>query len=413
MTKLLVSPLHRSPVPLSAAARKPRGTDLPATARKGLWIEIAHDHESLAAHRSAWDELAANALLPNAFYEPYMLLNAIRAFPSDNQLVFVLIYEQDPKGPPGKGRLCALFPLERARRFKGLPIAVLRLWEYANCFLCNPLLRRGRAEEALAAFLDWLAQDPRSAPVMEFRHIWGEGPIHQMLIDLFRKRGTITFQAEQATRAFFLRRAGTDDYLHAALSADKRRDLNRKQRRLEEQGKLEYRVLTERGELDQWLDDFLRLEASGWKGQGGTAMANKPDHLAYFRPMAREAFDRGTLQLIGMNLSGKPIAMRCNFLAGEGSFFFKPAYDEEYSRFSPGVLLERENIRLLHEHPRVQWMDSCTSPDNSLLNSIWLERRVFQTIQVATNRGWGRLLLSLLPLARWLNRACGRYQCQE
>jgi hypothetical protein len=108
--------------------------------------------------------------------------------------------------------------------------------------------------------------------------------------------------------------------------------------------------------------------------------------------------------MYALHLDGRPVAQRCNFTAGEGSFFFKPAFDEEYARFSPGLLLELETIRRLHAKPQIRWMDSCTTPDNRMMNGIWTDRRVIQTTLVATHKRLGGLTVSVIPLVRWLKK---------
>jgi hypothetical protein len=66
--------------------------------------------------------------------------------------------------------------------------------------------------------------------------------------------------------------------------------------------------------------------------------------------------------------------MLVNFLAPPGSFSFKIAFDEDYARFSPGVLIQIENLRIL-ARPDIGWMDSCAVADHSMINSLWGERR--------------------------------------
>jgi CelD/BcsL family acetyltransferase involved in cellulose biosynthesis len=227
-------------------------------------------------------------------------------------------------------------------------------------------------------------------------------------VDLFRERRTLHYTTEAHTRAFLKRGADADAYLQAALSPDKQRDLRRKQKRLQEQGELEFRVVTESADAGSWIEEFLRLEASGWKGRAGTALATR--NQGYFRAMASAGSQRDRVLMLGLFLNDRPIAMRCSFLAAPGSFFFKPAYDENYARFSPGVLLEVEMIRYLHRARDIQWMDSCTSPENDLLNKLWLDRRIVQTVVAATGKGSGRFAVSSLLLLRWLNRRLGRHR---
>jgi CelD/BcsL family acetyltransferase involved in cellulose biosynthesis len=393
----------------AAGAKPPPSPETGATPAP-LWVAVAADSASLEAHVAAWDDLAGEALEPNAFFESWMLLPAVRAFGPGKDLVFVLVYRTDPRRPKGPPLLCGLFPLERGRRYKGLPVSCLSVWEYTHCFLATPLVRAQYAAECLGTFFDWLARDRRGASLVEFRLLAGDGPFYQQLVDLFRRRGTLTVLRDQFTRAFLRCRADADAYLRAALSANKRRDLQRKERRLTELGRLEYVTPGPGADVEAWLQDFLRLEAAGWKGQEGTALACQQADRAFFLEAAREGWRRGRLGLLGLRLDGRLIALRCNLLAPPGSFFYKPAYDEGLGRFSPGVLLEVDNIRRVHAEAGVEWMDSCTSPDNELLNALWLERRIMQTVVAATGRGVGRFVLSTLPLLRWANRLLGRYR---
>ena len=58
--------------------------------------------------------------------------------------------------PGVHGPLCGFFPLERAGRYKGLPVPMARLWKHVHCFLGTPQVRAGHAHECLNALLDWL-----------------------------------------------------------------------------------------------------------------------------------------------------------------------------------------------------------------------------------------------------------------
>ncbi|MCI0685392.1 MAG: GNAT family N-acetyltransferase [Gemmataceae bacterium] len=374
------------------------------------WVEVIDDPARLAGYIDAWTELAAHAIEPNIFYEPWFVLPALRTLvPVPRNLLFLLVFvpDSDPARPP---RLTAFVPLERRRRYKRLPVSYLRLWSHEHSYLYSPLIHKDHAPESLDAVFDWLDHDRRSRPLVEWPLCLAEGPLYRQLVDLFGRRGTLTYAADQVTRAYCRPGADADAYLNAALSSNKRRDLNRRQRKLAEQGQVEFRVLQTSDEIAAGCEDFLRLESGGWKGRTGTALAATPAGQEFFRAVVREAGARGQLLLHGLYLNGRPIAMRTTFTSGAGSFFFKPAYDEAFAAYSPGVLLELETIRLLHGHPTVRWMDSCTSPGNELLNQLWLDRVAVQTLVTATEHGLGRLTVSLLPLLRWLKRKLGRHR---
>jgi hypothetical protein len=89
----------------------------------------------------------------------------------------------------------------------------------------------------------------------------------------------------------------------------------------------------------------------------------------------------GRLQLLALELDNRPIAMLVNFLAPPGSFSFKTAFDESFARFSPGVLLQIENLRIL-ERPEIAWMDSCAAEQHPMIESLWAQRRTLARVTV-------------------------------
>jgi hypothetical protein len=108
--------------------------------------------------------------------------------------------------------------------------------------------------------------------------------------------------------------------------------------------------------------------------------------------------------MLAAHLNGKAIAVRCNLVAAPGSFTFKTAFDESYARFSPGMLLEIESIRLLEAHPEIRWLDSCAHSDNAMYNRLWSDRRMVTSLLIGTGKKPGDFIVSLIPLLRWLRR---------
>jgi len=176
-------------------------------------------------------------------------------------------------------------------------------------------------------------------------------------------------------------------------------------RRLAEQGTLTFEELSPEGNLAEWLEGFLALEARGWKGEAGTALASAEYRRQFFLESARAAFARGQLMMIRLRLDDRIIAYKCNFLSGPGAFAFKIAYDEEYASYSPGVHLELENVRRFHAMPGLEWMDSCASPDHFMANHLWSESRAIQTTVVAVRGRLNGLLLSMFPLLKWAKQS--------
>ena len=116
------------------------------------------------------------------------------------------------------------------------------------------------------------------------------------------------------------------------------------------------------------------MESRGWKGSNGSALGCAPDTRDLFRGALRGAARQGQLQLLDLRLDGAPLAMLVNFICGRGSFSFKTAFDEDFARFSPGVLLQIENLALL-ERDGTDWCDSCAAEGHPMIDSLWTGRR--------------------------------------
>ena len=135
--------------------------------------------------------------------------------------------------------------------------------------------------------------------------------------------------------------------VEANLDSKFRQNLRRRRRRLAEQGEVKYFVVDGKDpkKLDEALADFFVIEASGWKGKGGTAIAQKPELVGFYTQLARDAAKRGALALGFLTLGGKPVAAHMTLIHAGRSFLLKLGYDESFHEFSPGQQLVSEAIR--------------------------------------------------------------------
>lgn len=363
-----------------------------------LRFVVVRNPAGLEAHRHAWEDLSAYAVEPNPFYEPFMLLPAIDMYAHDSVLQFVFIYAV------GRGRpaLLGFLPMERANRYKGLPLVHLRLWMHRHCYLSTPLIRRGQGRRCLSGFLDWL-RDNDTGVAIDWRNITGDGAFISALTRVLTDSG-LTYVSHESARALLTPRRDAHLLLKEALPRKARHELRRLERRLAEQGTLEYRELQNRDDAAQWIEAFLDLESRGWKGKRGSALACHAADRDFFVRWTSEAARRGRLMMLALAVGGRTVAMKCNALAGTGAFAFKITYDEDYARYSPGVLLEVENIRRFHARGDLQWMDSCADPGNPMMNRIWPDRRSMATLVMPGGNFAGSLFIRALPLMRRLKR---------
>ena len=75
-----------------------------------------------------------------------------------------------------------------------------------------------------------------------------------------------------------------------------------------------------------------------------------------------------------LRLDGQPVAMWIILYSGSAAFTWRTAYDENYRRFSPGVLILEDSTEHLLSNPLVASTDSCNHRDTGYQAERWAER---------------------------------------
>ena len=341
----------------------------PQTVRSTGWAGL-----DVPEIRLAWDALAVCAAEPNPFNESWYLLAALRALDSAGT-VNVLRFEAG-------GELAGILPLRRESRYYGWPIPHLAAWVHANCFQGAPLVARGLEREFWRGLLGWADANAGRALFLHLAQMPLEGPVYQALQVVLAEQGRLAAVVQHEQRAMLASGQSAEAYYEQSLSGKKRKELRRQHARLSELGIVEITRQCDDAGLARWLEEFLALEHSGWKGTKGSALASHQTTLQLFREALTGAARHGRLERLTLTLDDQPIAMLVNFITAPGAYSYKTAFDERYARYSPGVLVQRENLALLGRAD-IAWCDSCAAADHPMIDHIWRERRAVGRVSIA------------------------------
>ena len=108
------------------------------------------------------------------------------------------------------------------------------------------------------------------------------------------------------------------------------------------------------------------MEASGWKGRQGTALASNETDAAFMRGAIAALAERGCATVHSIHLDGKPVSMQIVVRAGAAAFTWKTAYDEAFHDFSPGMLLLEDYTAAFLADKTIAFVDSCSFDDTRL-----------------------------------------------
>lgn len=357
--------------------------------------------EDLSSLAEAWDALAARAIEPNVFLARWFAAARLRHLPDRAGATVLVAW----RGAGAARRLVGLLVLVRPRGVHFNPLPILRAAElYAP--LSTPLLDPERPGETWTAMLDAASRAGIAGLALPF--LAEEGAVADAVREVASSHGAPFVVLERHRRAVLESPLGGEAYLRETLEKRRRKEAERQRRRLAEEGDLLF-VDVPASDDPAALERFLALEAAGWKGRSGTALASLPQHGAYIREIVQNfaAIDAVRIDLLA--LDGVPIAGGLLLdLAGQ-SHFLKIAYDEDRARLSPGRALAIEMLRAGFASGRPFRLDSGGGDRVDPSAYPWGERQEMANAIVAL-AGRSATLPRLaaaarLRLRRWRDRA--------
>ncbi len=137
------------------------------------------------------------------------------------------------------------------------------------------------------------------------------------------------------------------DELLRQMKAKYRQNLSRARRMITSLDAAEFSVVTEFDDVVRTFEEFIDLEVSGWKGGTGKPRGDIPRPAAialnekkrrFYQTVIGTFARRGAVQIFCVRAEGKLIGAEVWLVLGDTCFAIKTAYDEDYSRMSPGVM---------------------------------------------------------------------------
>ncbi|KZK99755.1 MULTISPECIES: GNAT family N-acetyltransferase [unclassified Pseudovibrio] len=317
-----------------------------------------------------WRQLSQQALEPNPFFSS-SFVSAFNAHKANGSIKLLLAL--DPSGTKAHAALPVvmvrrglLFKLPSTLAGDYGPLGTLLLSEEATPATLNKLLET-------ACNLSWT-----KTLILPFHGT--DGPTYESLECALKTHGWEKQVASKEDRAFQL--SGNEG--RASFDALKKRSswkgAFKNQRRLEKEGSLSFSMLETSKDIQAGLEDFLKLEAAGWKGKQGTALLSRAPDAAFTRELVSKSGEADNIRIGQLRLDDKLIATNI-LLREQGRIFgWKTTFDESLAKFSPGQLLIYFSTQKLLEDPEFSGADSLSTPDNQMANKAWTSRFPYATV---------------------------------
>lgn len=289
-----------------------------------VWIS---EPEAFDALGEEWDALAAQQDERSPFDLHCWYDSWWRAFAGSDELAICTLRRE--------GELVGVFPLRRSGR---------ELLSLSNVHspLYRPLARDGEAmTELVAAALSAgggleLASLPAGDAGVEQLEAGAAGAAKVIALEPAHTSPTVDTSGDfDAWRAVSKKRWGAP--------------LERFRRKMGRDHEAEFVIVEPPVDLAGELVDGYRVEASGWKGEQGTAITSKPETETFYTEVARAFERRDELRFSRIVLDGETAAFDLTLLHDGRLHLLKTGFDEKFRKLAPGLVMRLSIIERCFE----------------------------------------------------------------
>jgi Acetyltransferase (GNAT) domain len=332
------------------------------------------------------DFLSNRAMEPNVFFSGRFLAPAMPRL-EDRQVNFAIMRDHNEK----RSRMRLLMPFSVDKPGFAVGPSIIRGW--ANSFgpLGTPLVDAEDAAETLDNLFEGLIDPVLGLPgTLVLPDVRLNGIFVRMAKAVAIGRNLPLTVANPYERPMLQSEDDAAVYLQRTVSSSHLREMRRQWRLLEELGTVVHTVARQPREIHMRFEEFLALEAGGWKGKRRSALVTDRYHTAFAREAVSNLAEVDAVRIHTIDLKGKAIAAIVVLMMGGEAYTWKTAYDESYSRYSPGKLLMGEVTEWHLDDANVLRSDSCAVSDHPIMSRFWQEREEMGTLVIGLTQNGDR-----------------------
>jgi len=282
---------------------------------------------------------------------------------------------------------------------------LLRSFTHPYAPLGDPLLlisdgqaQTGPADGLLSRFVELLViAFADEFPPLVLNYVSRTSPLSQYLAAVPCKTSLASRSIPAGERAAILPENGAPPPL--PLTKKKLRELRRLEGKLAKMGDVTYERVVDPFDVLLRLEEFLLMEAKGWKGRRGTSIHAIKRDAAFARQSVMDLAKMNGSEIFTLRLNDVAIASII-LLSANGHYYpWKICFNETFAGYSPGTQLMVKLTRDITGRSDFEYADSLAHFGRSWMSSLWPSVTAFETIVLAGDAATADAIVDRLELA--------------
>lgn len=324
--------------------KKNENDDINVTIHQGI--------EGLFTIRDSWNEIC-DAMQKRSFYHEWAWYKAYMSTLNNNpsQIFFVLI--KSPK------QSISIIPLEYRHKKNHLgTLKILQFPEHNHIPLYDIICRPEFSIDTLFnSLISGLKNLKIHWDLLQFNQLPDNSKVTN-LGSVYK----LNFKITQIKTCYQIDCKVPWENYFATLSQNHRSNLNKARNKLCNENNVIFELVDKKEQLNKLFYEFLKVEASGWKGRQGTAIQNSLHLTNFYQNLIDNFSELGHVMIGRVAIGEKTIASQFCLRDSDTLYLLKMGYDESYSKFSPGHTLLEWNIRNIYHTFGIRYLNVVGNP---------------------------------------------------
>jgi CelD/BcsL family acetyltransferase involved in cellulose biosynthesis len=200
-------------------------------------------------------------------------------------------------------------------------------------------------DEFYNAIIEYLYNIRNLWNIVTLKHIPPESATIEKLIDVGKRNNMLCFSYISSSCPYVDIKQSWEKYYERVIGKKLRYNMDRQLRNLQKRSSTSIVHYSRDISLDRVMNIIFEITRRSYKSRSGNPIFDNETNRNFYIAIAERFYENGWLDIVYLKTGEIPISYHYGFKFRKKYYYYNLAYDESYSKYSPGMLLLKELIK--------------------------------------------------------------------